>query len=373
MYNIRVFEKLRLNAIFSVFIIGFVLISSACQKEKKGIKPGYQNITEAVYSTVTIEPRDFYTVYPSVSGIIESRSIEAGDLVKKNDRLFQLVNNQSIINSENAKLQFQLAQETFTGDAAVLKEIEESIQSARLKLRNDSLNYEKQRRLWDQNVGTKQSLVERQLAYDVAKNEVSQLLNSYNRTKKELENKFKTAKNSYRISTITKSDYTIKSNMDGVVFQVNKEVGESVNPQAGLAQIGSAEDFILKLLIDEMDISKIYKGQEVVVVLDAYKDQVFHAIVEKIAPSMDERSQTFSVEAAFVKSPERLFNGLTGEGNIVINKKDKALTLPTTYISQDGKVLTDDGWIAIKKGLSNLEYTEIISGIDTSTVIYKSE
>jgi multidrug efflux pump subunit AcrA (membrane-fusion protein) len=350
-----------------------LLLNFGCQEEKHGIKAQYNDITEAVYSTVRIEPRDFYSVYPSVSGIIENRNIEEGDTVKKNDVLFQLVNNQSIINSENAKLQFQLAQETFSGDAAILKEIEEFIQSARLKLKNDSLNYEKQKRLWDQNIGTKQQVIERQLAYELAQNELAQLNNSYNRTKTELENKLKSAKNSYRISTITKSDFTIKSSMDGRVYQIHKEIGEAVNPQTALAQIGSADDFVLILLIDEVDISKVYVDQDVVVTLDAYPNKIFQAKVEKIASSMDIRSQTFEVEAAFVNPPDRLFNGLTGEGNIVIQKKKKTLTLPSTYISPEDKVLTDEGWMPIKTGLANLEFTEIISGIDTATVIYKSE
>lgn len=359
-------------SLFFTFLITVVSFHS-CKEKKVGVKPKLQNLTEAVYSSVTVEPREFYTVYPSASGIIDQKLIEEGNQVKKGALLFKIKNTQSVINRENAKLNFDLAKETYKGDAAILKEIEEQINTSMLKMRNDSLNYEKQKRLWQNEIGSEQSFQDRKLAYNISRNDVDRLVNTYERTRKELENKLKVSRNQYEISNVVEKDFNVNSKIDGTVFKVFKEAGEAVTPNSAIATIGSTNDFILKLLVDEQDISSVYQKQKVVVVLDAYGDKTFEATIAKILPTMDERSQTFELEAHFVNPPDKLYNKLTGEGNIIVSTKANVLTLPSVLISEDNQVLTDDGWVQISTGISNLKYTEIINGIDTSTVVYKPE
>ena len=48
-----------------------------------------------------------------------------------------------------------------------------------------------------------------------------------------------------------------------------------------------------------------------------------------------------------------------------------ALTLPTEFIGPDNTVLTVDGKHSIITGISDLRYTEIISGIDSGTTVYQ--
>lgn len=354
------------------FLMAIFLLLVSCNEEKIGIKPTYQDLTEAVYSTVTIEPLDMYTVYPAVAGIVEQKYIEEGDVLEKGEPIFQIDNDQSMLNSKSADLQYQMAKETYSGESAILKELEESIASAELKMKNDSLNFFKQKKLWAQKIGSEQNYEDRKLAYEFSKNELARLQNNYARMRKDLANKMELAKNAYTLSKVNDKDFTIKSKMSGIVYEILKEEGESVNPQTPMAIIGSKDSFVLKLLIDEVDISKVYEDQEVVVLLDAYEGEVYKAKISKIAPSMNQRSQTFELEAAFVKKPPRLFYGLTGEGNIVIAQKKNVLTIPSAYI-KDGKVKLKDEEKSIQLGLQNLKFTEVLGGIDSNTVIYKFE
>ena len=48
-------------------------------------------------------------------------------------------------------------------------------------------------------------------------------------------------------------DYIIKSEIDGVVYRINKEAGEVINTQEPVVIIGT-EEFIIELSIDELDI-----------------------------------------------------------------------------------------------------------------------
>jgi multidrug efflux pump subunit AcrA (membrane-fusion protein) len=106
------------------------------------------------------------------------------------------------------------------------------------------------------------------------------------------------------------------------------EKGEMVSTQSPVALVGDATSFILELQVDEYDIARLKVGQQIVLSMDSYKGQVFRAIVEKINPVMNERSKSFTVEAEFVNQPPVLFPNLTCEANIIIQQKDKALTIP---------------------------------------------
>ena len=173
------------------------------------------------------------------------------------------------------------------------------------------------------------------------------------------------------MSELRTGDYVIRSNINGKVFQLNKEKGEFVNMQEAIAVLGDKQDFKLEMLIDEVDISKVMLGQKFLVTLEAYENKVFEARINRIAPRMDDRTQTFTVEASFVKSPPRLYMGLTGEGNIVINEKGKALVIPREFLQPGNKVDTDKGTITVKTGLSNWSYVEILSGLNEGDKIYK--
>jgi len=342
---------------------------ASCTQRKDGIKAEYRNVTEAVYSTVIVQPRHAYKVYPQVGGIIEDLMIEEGDEIKKGDLILILTDHKSNVNVQNAQLKYEIARETYIGESAMLKEIAEQIKTAEVRVKSDSINFERQKRLWQQNVGSRLEFENRKLAFDISKNELDRLVNSYSRNQRELQRQMEIAKNTLKINKLTSDDFNVRSKLDGLVYSIEKEVGESVTPQTVVAIIGSKSDFILSLLIDEVDIRKIFEGQQIILSLDAYPNTVFQAEVSKIYPEKDERSLTFKVEAEFVTKPDRLLKGLSGEANIIIDKKKDVLTLPSQYITENGMVDTYDGLISVETGLKSLEYTEIISGIDSSTAI----
>jgi len=238
-----------------------------------------------------------------------------------------------------------------------------------LKYQNDSINYERQKGLWSKNVGSKADLDSRKLQFESSKQQLNSIKNKYLRTQNELRQQVKQAENNYQSSLFQTKDFTVKSNLNGVVYSINKNVGELISPQQPIATIGSKTNFIAELLIDEVDIARVELNQKVIISLEAYKNQVFEAKVTKIYPQKNERSQTFKIEALFVKMPEKLYPGLSGESNIVISEKQNCLTIPKAYYN-NGKVLTDNGEVEVKIGLESLGQFEIISGLDSTTNIY---
>jgi multidrug resistance efflux pump len=251
----------------------------------------------------------------------------------------------------------------------ILNGILEELHSAELKLTNNSLNYERQKKLWDNGIGSKVNLESKRLAYLSTSNQVDMIKSRLERTRYDLITQLNQAVNLFQSAILNSSDFNVVSRIDGKVYTISKNQGEIVSPQMPLASIGSARAFILEMLIDEVDITKVEFGQKILLTLDAYGKEVFEARVNKIYPVKDMRTQTFLVEGTFDRMPNKLYPGLTGEANIVIRTKENATVVLNQFVSEKSQVNTDDGMVDVVQGIKSLEYTEIISGVNTSTQI----
>lgn len=352
--------------------IALLLFSNvSCSKNEDKIFPERRDLTESVYSSVTIQPDSLYQAYSAVAGLLEKNLVEEGDLVSKNQALIQVINTTPKLNIQNARFALDLANEKYSGTAAILNGIKDEINAARMTLKNDSINYYRQKNLWEQNIGSEVQYNTKKLRFKLSQNNLKLVKSTYDRTKKELQTAVKQANNNYQTSLTVNKDFTVKSAINGKVYALYKEPGEIVHTIEALAAVGSASDFVLELLVDEVDIVKISIGQKVLITLDAYHDEVFIGKVSKIYPQKDERNQTFTVEALFESPPKTLYPGLSGEANIIISKKEEALTIPKSYVVDGTKVITDNGFIEITIGLQNMEFVEILSGITENTYVYK--
>lgn len=356
---------------FLMILIGSFLFS--CVEEQEKIVPQKMSLTESVYASVTIQPDSLYQVYAAVGGILDQNMVEEGDLVLKGTPLLQIINNAPKLITENAKLSLQLARQNFSGSSAILKALEDEIQAAILSFQNDSINFFRQKRLWEQQIGSKVEYDNRRLVYELSRNKLNLLRSRYARTKNELQTQVLQAQNNYESSQINTMDFTVTSKINGKVYALLKEPGEIVSTMEPLAAVGSASVFLIKMLVDEVDIVKLKIGQKTLITLDAYPSIVFTAQVAKIYPRKDERSQTFTVEAVFNDPPKTLYPGLAGEGNIIVAEKENVLTIPKTYVIEGNKVRTVNGVVEVSLGLQNLAIVEVLGGIDEHTELLKPE
>jgi HlyD family secretion protein len=348
------------------------LLASACRDSREKIKPVIRDITEAVYASGNVKAKDEYKVYSTVSGIIGQIFISKGDLVKKGQPLFTISNENPQLNTDNARLAYELAKENYQGGAALLEELRLQIQTTKEKYLNDSLQYSRQKNLWDQQIGTQNDLDQRKLAFDMSRNNYLSAVSRLEQGRVQLKNELDRAYNNYLMTRNAKSDYTITSEMDGRVYDLYREKGEMAGPQQPVALIGRAEDFIIELLVDEYDIARLRTGQQVIVTMDSYKGQAFEAVISRIHPLMNERTRSFTVEAVFTRGPEILYPNLSVEANIVLQTKKNALTIPLSYLVENTYVLVEEkNKKKVTTGIRDLQRVEITSGLDTAAYIYK--
>lgn len=351
-------------------LLSIVLFS--CGDSVETIKPTTESISQSVYASGVLKSQDQYQAYASVSGIVNQIFVVEGDTVKKGDPILTISNEVQKLNAENARIFSDY--NALSANQGKLNEAASLIEFTRNKMRNDSALFYRQKNLWEQEVGTKVDLEQRELAWQNSKNTYNSALIRYNDLKRQLNFAASQARKSLSISQTLANDYTLKSEIDGIVYTIYKLKGEIVSPQTPVAVIGSADKFTLEMQVDENDILLVKNGQKVLVNLDSYKGKVFEAVVSRINPLMNERNKTFLVEAEFIQKPEQIYPNITFEANIIIQEKSGALLIPRTYLLKDSLVIKSGGdTVVVKTGLKDYQKVEILSGIKSDDELLKPE
>jgi hypothetical protein len=87
---------------------------------------------------------------------------------------------------------------------------------------------------------------------------------------------------------------------------------------------------------------------------------------------MNDRTRSVTIEAAFTRQPPLLLPNLTAEANILISQKEKALTIPRSYLIDETFVLLKDGEKRkIATGLKDYQRVEVVSGLSMDDIIKK--
>jgi len=356
-----------------LFFVVFLFVACQNSGEKQVSKPEYKDITVSVYASVNVIPNDIYYPQPVRSGIIEKVFVEEGEKVTKGQILFQITpSTEANSKLTDAEINLKQAKSDYLGNDNLLKNIEAELKTLESQVKLDSSNYVKLKRLWDKKIGTKTDLDRALLTYETSSNRYQILKNQYQQSKTNLKAKYNKAVNMLRSDKALLTDYVVYSKIDGTVYEIYKELGDLIQPQERFAEIGNHQDFIIEMDIDEVDISKINLKDTIIIHLEAYPDESFLAELSFIAAKKNQKTQTFKAESIFIDGPEKLFNGLSGEANIIVSKKKQALVIPTEYLIDSDKVLTENGELKVKTGFKNMEMVEILSGIDTSTILIRN-
>jgi HlyD family secretion protein len=350
-----------------ITLITILIITQGCKEKMKTTTVSLRNLSESVYASGSVETENQYQVYSTVNGILTNIFINEGDHVNINTTLFQISNDQNKIQVESALLTSE--NNSFKNNKNKLEEAKLNLRSLKLKWRNDSLLFVRKQNLFNKNVITSVELENAELLYQNSLSSYKSTILQYEDLIKQLNYNAKISKKNEEQIQKNNKDFTLKSEIEGEVYTILKKKGELITPQSPIAILGSNNNYIIKLQIDEYDIVKIKKNQKTYITLDSYKGKVFEAVITKIYPIMNERSKTFTVDAKFINNPPTLYPNLSVEANIVIKEFKNALTIPRTYL-KNNTVLLEDGTIKkVKTGLKNYEYVQIIHGLNANDKI----
>lgn len=191
-----------------------------------------------------------------------------------------------------------------------------------------------------------------------------------------------------RLARTQKGRTVLIAPFDGTVAKIVGEVGEYSTPSPPGVPTPPAIDLIdesclyVKAPMDEVDAPKMREGQRVRISLDALPGQSFSGKVRRVASyvtAVEKQARTVDVEATFDDASKigRLLVGYSADVEIVLETRSDTLRVPTSALLEGGRVLLlgADGTLverALKTGLSNWEFTEVIDGLAAGDKIVTS-
>lgn len=358
--------------LFLSFLLILGLILASCSEKREQVRPTVGPITESVYASGALKAQEQYEVYSQVNGLLVFAYVTEGDLVQAGDPLFLIDDRASSLSTRNSELNVALLEKNVSGNSPVLAQLRAKRTAAEENLQIAEEAYLDGQRLAEQELLSENELEQRRLAFVTAETGLEAAIEAYEETRARLNTELEVARNELAISLAAKEDRTVRSLVDGMVYDVMLEKGELATTQSPLAVLGSADNFYIELQVDEYDIGKIEADQRVLITMDSYPGRLMEARITKVDPLMDERSRTFTVKAMFTNPPKRLYPHLTVEANIVIRTNQNALTIPSDFLLDDTHVLIgQEERSEIEIGLRDLQRIEVLSGLDSTSTVYK--
>ena len=172
----------------------------------------------------------------------------------------------------------------------------------------------------------------------------------------------------------------VRAPFDGVVVELNGEVGEIATPSPPGIPTPPAIDLVeygciyIDAPIDEVDAAAVRIGMPARVSLDAFRDQLFDGKVRRIGAYVEDKEKqaryvTVEIELDADERKSRLLPGYSADAEIILAAREKVTRIPAEALMEDGALLVFDpakGLIerrTIKKGLANWRWVEVLEGV----------
>ena len=223
-------------------------------------------------------------ISPETNGQIKKIYVEEGDRVKKGQLLIHLKTMVLESNIKEVKTNLELAQKT----------------------------YEKQKRLWEDSVGS-------EMEYLQAKNK-----------KESLEAKLETLKAQLDMSSM-------EAPFNGIVEEITQKTGELASPGQPILHLVNLKKLKIKAELSEKFLQHINKGDQVRINFPALDNYSKTTSISRKGSIVDEESRTFTIEANFSNQDEKIKPNQVAIINVNDFTNKEAMVVPSEIIKQDMK------------------------------------
>lgn len=192
-----------------------------------------------------------------------------------------------------------------------------------------------------------------------------------------------------KVTKVEQGRTVLTAPFDGIVADIVGELGEYTTPSPPGVATPPAIDLIdpscmyIEAPMDEVDAPKIEVGQPARITLDALPSKTFMGKVKRVAPyvvAVEKQARTVDIEVSFNNEAdiEQMLVGYSADVEVVLDRHDKVLRIPTSALLDGNKVLVfqpDTEKLeerVIKPGITNWEYTEVLAGLSQGDQIVTS-
>ena len=268
--------------------------------KKKSLRPFINNIG-------TLNPFEEVTVSSEVDGILKDVNVDNGSEVSKGMIL-------AVIDDTDYNLEVE------RGMA--------SLKQAEANLSNIKLEYHRKEELYKKELLTKQQYDDVTARLSIADAELERAKSSVSTARQKL------------------SKAKIYSTLSGVVKEKKVSSGNYVKNGTPLFTIIQTNPAKLDFTVNEKDLEKIKKGQDVFLTVYAFPDKEFKGKLNIIYPNVDERTRTLKVEALVPNDAQLLKPGFFAKVMLYTGASKDIILVPVTsllYEEEKIKVFVVEG------------------------------
>ncbi len=348
----KIFKIILIVVIAAVFLgtLGFLYVKSREKpKEFETKNPEKKNIVKKTVATGAVVPKREIEIVPKVSGIIDELYVVPGDKIKKGDLIAKIKIIPNMIQLSNA---------------------ESRLEKAQISLRDAQREFDRQKKLFDDNVIAEAEFQQYQISLDNAKAEV-----------RAAEDNLQLIKEGVTKQAGKTTNTLVPSTINGMVLDVPVEIGNSViesntfNPGTTVAIIADMGEMIFEGKVDEAEVGKIHEGMPITLTIGAIDDVTFDAILKYISPKGVEENGAIQFEIkADIELIDTVFirAGYSANANIVLDRRDSVMTIPENLLQMNEdstfvEVETSEPQVyekrLIKTGLSDGISIEVLEGL----------
>ncbi|MHB1306284.1 MAG: efflux RND transporter periplasmic adaptor subunit [Limisphaerales bacterium] len=309
------------------------------------------NINFSVNAAGEIGPAEQVSVRPEINGKIEVLTVDIGDVVKKNDRLFKL---------DDKELRQQLASNRT------------AVQRARLELEKAERDYKRSQELLEGN------LISQEM-YDNARTTFELAQNSLDRSQKE---------EAIIEERLTKTE--VLAPFDCTVLTRPVSVGQAVSGSGGfnsgteVLTIADLTSMIINAHVNQADVPRLSVTQEVEVSVEAVAGLKVTGIVERVAPqaTIKNNIKGFAARILLKNVDPRVRPGMTANIKIPVASASNVMAIPLSavFTERNPETGVQERYAYVRKaegferrtiqvGVSDYFYAEIQGGLNAGDVV----
>lgn len=352
-----------------IFLLASVLFFS-CNNDKE-IKPIKQDIKELVFASGELEWDNAYNLTAQTDGVLTNSNFEVGDFVSKGKTLAAIDNKINEINAQAAKEQLLISNENLTDNSPQIQQLKQNIQFAENKYKQDKIQVERYKKLYETQSIAKVELENIQLNASNSLSSLNALKKQILQIQQQAKQQQISAKGQVLNNQVIKNYNFVVVTESGTVIKKLKTNGDYVKKGEVIATIANAQKVEAVINVDENSIGKVKLGQTVFVKLNTNKNTTYNGKITEILSAFDEQSQSFICKVNFDKPFENSLFGTQLEANILVGEKKNALLIPRNFLGFGNKVMIKgkDEAVIVKTGIVSTEFVEVLEGITKEDVL----
>lgn len=233
--------------------------------------------------------------------------------------------------------------------------------SAKANFEFQKANYNRQKTLIGQNIGSQKSLLE-------AKAEFEKSLAEYEAEDKKIHSVGLTDEDiniGEHDAQHTSGTLSVKSPISGIVVERNVVIGQLVDGTTTAFRIVNINSVWIDGQIYEKDISKLNTKTNVVFTSTSYDEEKFTGRIDYIGQIIDEKSRTISVRAAFNNPNGKLKPQSYGEMHLQTGSNSMAILIPAESIINN----ENENYVFVQNQDSSFEKRVVIVGATQNELV----